>query len=613
MRIRYPLLLLVVLTMTHTRSSAQGFPSNPFNWQLPLGGSMSNTHSFGFNNIASTGSYTKNDQGWSVLDIDGDGKLDLVVHCEGDSSHRNTFGVNDGNQYWKVYKGNGSGFSQNEVHWSLPNGGDLNNGYLYGFYTTAHVGSYQAGDQAWSLTDMNADGKPDLVVNSEGNGTYRDVFGLGTSPYWKVYYNNGSGFSQTPKNWSVPDGGHTTSTHQFGFNNIADAGSYEANDQGWLVTDITGDGIPDLIVHSQGDGSYRDGFDVGTNPYWKVYQGGTSGFAASPLTWKVPAGGHTSSTHAYGFNNLSYTGGYNTGDHSWAVMDMDGDKKPDLVIYAEGTGSYRDAYDVGNNSYWKVYTNSGYGFTGSFSKWNVPDGGYLYNGHNYGFSYISYSGSYSAGNQGWSTMDMTGDGLPDLVIHSQGDGTYRDAFSVGNNPYWKVYQGNENGFSASDIHWSMPDGGHVSSTHTFGFNNIGDAGSYDAGDQGWALLDMNGDGKTDLVVHSEGNGSTRDVYGVDVNPYWKVYLNTMTNGLNDEPEVEWMKVYPNPTSGAIILKQNLYTRPVPFTLLDHLGRTISSGQTTGIETRINIAGFPSGIYMIRINNGEQTLKVAKQD
>ena len=56
---------------------------------------------------------------------------------------------------------------------------------------------------------------------SKGTGTYRDCFGLPSSQYWKVYLNNGTSYSTTPINWTLPTGGYYDGSHLYGYFSIS--------------------------------------------------------------------------------------------------------------------------------------------------------------------------------------------------------------------------------------------------------------------------------------------------------------------------------------------------------------------------------------------------------
>ncbi len=168
------------------------------------------------------------------------------------------------------------GFSTSAFTWPLPSGGKMNSSgeHNFGFNVTSGDGAYYNGSNSWSLMDLNGDYYPDLIVTSEGDGTYRDAFGMGSNPHWKVYFNNKtSGFSKSAVTWALPSGGKTNSAgeHNYGFNVTSGDGAYYNGSNSWSLMDLNGDYYPDLIVTSEGDGTYRDAFGMGSNPHWKVY------------------------------------------------------------------------------------------------------------------------------------------------------------------------------------------------------------------------------------------------------------------------------------------------------------------------------------------------------
>ncbi len=548
-----PLLLLLLSIQSYGQ---YGFSTTAVNWNLPSGGKVLSSHNYSFNDMFYAGTYDTGNQSWATMDINGDKKADLVIYAQGDGTYRDCFGAGS-SPYWKVYLNTGAGFSASPINWTLPAGGKVLSGHNYSFNDIAYAGTYDAGNQSWSTMDINGDGKVDLVVCAQGDGTYRDCFGIGSSPHWMVYLNTGTGFSTTASNWSLPAGGKTLSSHFYSFNDISYAGTYDAGNQSWTTMDINGDSKVDLVVHAQGDGTYRDCFGAGASAYWKVYLNTGTGFSSTYTSWNLPSGGKVLSSHNYSFNDISYTGTYDLGNQSWTTMDINGDKKPDLVIHAEGDGTYRNCYGVGASPYWKVYLNNGAGFAASYTNWSLPAGGKVLSSHNYSFNDITYAGTYDAGNQGWTTMDINGDGLADLVINSQGDGTYRNCFGTGTNTYWNVYLNSGTGFATTSVHWTLPAGGKVLSGHSYSFNDIAYAGTYDITNQSWTTMDINGDGKVDLIVHAEGDGTYRDCFGIATGPYWKVYLNTAT--LSAVTELEGSnahRLYPNPFSDAVTIELN---------------------------------------------------------
>ena len=121
-------------------------------------------------------------------------------------------------------------------------------GLAQGFQTTAAL--------AWTTTDLDGDGKADLVQTEPPDGS--GVWGGDAVAYGKIYKNIGSGFASAPTQWSVPmlglaQGFQTTTA-------IA-----------WITMDLDGDGKADLVQTEPTDGSGVWGGDAAG--YWKVFRG----------------------------------------------------------------------------------------------------------------------------------------------------------------------------------------------------------------------------------------------------------------------------------------------------------------------------------------------------
>jgi len=382
-------------------NNGNGFSASPVNWTTPQGGNnyehLGSSFVGGFDYVANEATPTGNygQQSWSLMDMNGDGKPDLVVTSVADSNGY-TYGARiqygaSSSPYWKVYLNNGNGFSASAINWTTPQGGNnyehlgtsFTGGFDYVVNEATPTGNY--GQQSWSLTDMDGDGKPDLVVTSvvDSNGyTYgaRIQYGASSGPYWKVYLNSGNGFSASPVNWTTPQGGnndeHLGISFTGGFDYVANEAALTGDygQQSWSLTDMDGDGKPDLVVTSVVDSNgYTYGasiqYGASSGPYWMVYKNNGNSFSSSPLTWTTPQGGdnyeHLGSSFVGGFNYVAseatLTGNY--GQQSWSLTDMNGDKKPDLVVtsvvdsngYTYGA---RIQFNATTNPYWNVYLNS---------------------------------------------------------------------------------------------------------------------------------------------------------------------------------------------------------------------------------------------------------------
>ncbi|MBL8991860.1 MAG: VCBS repeat-containing protein, partial [Spirochaetia bacterium] len=188
-----------------------------------------------------------------------------------------------------------------------------------------------AASERLTFMDGNSDGKPDAVID------YTGLEGSGT--IYRLFTNMGSGWIYA-SDWS----------------NASDNSRCS-------FSDFDGDGRPDVAVYQYGlDGT------VGSNtPSWDIYTNTVTGFSQTSITFTAPEV---------------------VGDQFVSLKDMNGDRKPDLVVNNDG---------LGTNCY-TIYFNTGSNFQ-SFSETNrSPD--------------------VSAFRK--KLIDMNGDGRPDLVVSSNG-------------------------------------------------------------------------------------------------------------------------------------------------------------------------------------------------
>lgn len=594
-------ILSFALLLFSLSSFGQGFPSASVNYGLPTGGYVSSSHNYGYNGYYEQGSYDANSNGWGVMDINNDQKPDLIVTCQGTGTYRDCFGLPN-SQYWKVYLNTGSGFSTTATNWTLPSGGYKDGSHLYGYFSLSETGSYYAGSNGWSVTDMNNDHLPDLVVTCQGTGSNRDCFGLPNSQYWKVYLNTGTGFSTTAINYTLPTGGYKDGSHSYGWFSLSETGSYYSGSNGWSVNDLNFDGYQDLVVTCQGSGTYRDCFGLPNSQYWKVYYGNASGFSTTASNWTLPIGGYKDASHTYGYFNTNESGGYYLNCNGWSTIDMNNDGRADLVVTSQGTGTYKDCFGAPNSQYWKVYLNTGTNFNSVPTNWTLPSGGYISSAHPYGFYGTSGGPNYENLSNGWSLCDLNNDDQPDLVVTSQGNGSYANCFSSGANYFWKVYYNTGSSFTPTSVNWSLPAGGYISSSHFYGYYMLANNGSYDLNSNGWTVDDINGDGKNDLIVVSNGTGTYRDCFGLPSSQYWKVYLNTYSpTALFEYTNASsGILIAPNPASSLIHIasKQSLVNQP--FSVYSAIGMKVLDGVFSNEEESIDISSLATGVYLLQI-------------
>jgi hypothetical protein len=268
---------------------------------------------------------------WTLRDLDGDGRPELVQTGDPSKSGGYVFGVGSASMYWKVFKNTGSGFITTASTWTVPSSNTSD-----GFYAAER----RTGSSYWTLRDLTGDGKPELVQTGDPARTGGYVFGLSSgSPYWRVFGNTGSGFSTMGMTWAVPDA--ETTDGFFAAESSAGTGF-------WQTIDVDGDGKPDLV--QSGDPSRTGGYIFGagsSSMYWKVFRNGGAGFATSAVAWIAPGSGTTD-----GFFGASA----GSGGAWWVTQDLTGDKRADLIQTGDParTGGY--VFGAGTAMpYWRLF------------------------------------------------------------------------------------------------------------------------------------------------------------------------------------------------------------------------------------------------------------------
>ncbi len=424
-------------------NTGAGFSNTVTTWATPAGGGIP---VLGFNATSNNSTTTSaaGTQSWDLVDMNGDGKPDLIVTGAVGAQ----FGAGTVNQNWQVYLNNGIGFSSTATNWVTPTGGTIlsgGTGTTLGFNFTSGTGvagqeNYSA---SWSLVDMNGDGKPDLVVTAALTAAGPTEDEVGHQEQWNVYLNTGTGFSTTPTTWLTPSGGAIVNGDSLGFNAISNVATGQSTGSAsWSLLDINGDGKPDLVVTGVLSGSTVG--EVASNN-WHVYLNTGTGFAASATAWATPSGAGYNGAGFNGISNIATYPAQNVNSQSWSVMDLNGDGKPDLVVTASLGVQGPTEWSPGAGSYWEVFLNTGTGFASSSSYWFIPNGGETTTAGGYlGFNNTSDFASTAAGDASsswsWTTMDLEGNGFPDLVYQGNLQTAGNTELGTTSSPYWEIYR-----------------------------------------------------------------------------------------------------------------------------------------------------------------------------
>jgi hypothetical protein len=187
---------------------------------------------------------------YATLNVTDDSRPDLVVF-------KDMCDATVGDTHWDVYPWGASGFAATPSSFVVP-------------APRCQV-SFDAASQntkiSYATTSVTGDGRADLVV-------YKDACDATVgNTHWDVYPWTVSGFEATPIPFAVP-----APRCQVSF----DKASQDAQ-LSYATMSVTQDDRPDLVV-------FKDGCDatVGTT-HWDLYGWSASGFAATPVSFTVPA------------------------------------------------------------------------------------------------------------------------------------------------------------------------------------------------------------------------------------------------------------------------------------------------------------------------------------
>lgn len=427
---------------------------------------------------------------WATVDLDGDGAMDLVQTSDPSASVSAVFSDAAG-PHWRVFKGSRAGFASTAVRFAVPA-----SGLPDGFYASEGPGR----GRAWTLVDLNGDARPDLVQTADPAVPEGRVFRDGAGAFWRVFLNTGDGFAPLPRRLPVPDSG------------LADgfSASFAASDlRQWSFLDLDGDGHRDLVQTANPARAGALVYSDAAGTFWKrtrMVSAGDAGtmetFASYTERFVVPA-----ALLADGFFATSF-GSAPVGSRFWTTMDITGDGILDLVVTADprrpGGYVWSDAF----GDYWSVFRGEAGGFARIESRVRVPPSGL-----GDGFYATSEDGLRSG--RGWFVADLDGDALLELVQTADPSAATPAAFRDEGGDYWKVHRLREGVPDLRALRLGVPASGSVGG---FVAARMVDAARV------WALFDLDGDGKRDLVQTANAAASTARVWSDGAGAYWRVWF-----------------------------------------------------------------------------------------
>ncbi len=320
-------------------------------WTLPAGYPDSSFHG-----VTDSDGVSPN---WTLMDLDRDGLLDIVVTLHPDVEPVGT-------SKWLVHAGGSGGFENAGTGFELPGG--------YPSQNFAYTTDVSSSPPNWVLGGL---GGSDMVAFE-----FEGLPEVGNSQLLR-HTNSGSSFENAANSIALPPG-YPSMEFRYGY----DASTSNPN---WSLTDIDGDGDRDLVITG------FDGIEGVGEGRWLVHLLDGGAFSSNGSTWVVPS---------LGGDEMRYTDDRVSGGANWDLIDLHGDGVPELVV------AWQEGVEGVGDTHWQVYSNLGTAFDTNPQYWILPSG----------LSGLTWAVDRSDDGLNWTLADMDADGSPDLVVTTGGAG-----------------------------------------------------------------------------------------------------------------------------------------------------------------------------------------------
>lgn len=434
---------------------------------------------------------------WATFDLDGDGRPDLVrTHDE----------ARTGPSPWVLHRNTGAGFDGG-TEWAVPEGGypDL------GFATAdCQAPGLVDGADLWRTVDVDGDGRPELVITGVQDGFERRALGGPDAAHWRVHRNLGDGFAAEATAWPLDAAAANVARGQ------VDVGTRPADEARGHLFDLDGDGLPDLVATTalEGFGPRQvPGYGEG-EPRWRFLRNTGEGFAPA-VGWPVPD--LNRGPEPLGGLHAPEAADLGLGGVNWTLADLDGDRRPDLVVLS-APGLREVPGLAAGEPHWEVYANTGSGFEPTPRRHAVPALASAA-GPTGPFSLVNVEAAL------WALLDFDGDGKADLLqtgVARDGADPVPPGFPEA--PAWLLHRHEGGGFAAVGTTVGLPDGG----LDVAGFLGARQDDVKDLRTEAvhsWRTVDVDGDGRVDLLwslSRSGALGTDDQVLGMPESPRWLV-------------------------------------------------------------------------------------------
>ena len=372
--------------------------------------------------------------------------------------------------------------STNDPDWTLPSASELN---------VIKFGRLEY-DDFWShnpnrgvvLTDLNADGFPDILKHS-GTIRYRDPGPPDeTTPITRVYLNDQQG------GWYRADGTNGNPNWEGYINNafiphfVNDAGI-----AGLRAFDFNGDRYSDfLYLDHDADDGYTAGLFI-YNPEYRMYDR----IVGQNLETFLPGYNWQTGIPPFSFTLDPYVNRFSESDAGTRIVDVNGDGLADVIVAR--------SFDYEK---FEVYLNTSRSFELQTVDWQIPVIPAGQPGEGTRAKFVLNDFDYGSLLFGLRLGDVNGDGLPDMVqamewFYNGPSGNCDNIVTTPLATRYNVFVNNGHGWEY-DISWtnSLRSLGGLRFTTGFQRESCYSPGSFFNHDEGLHLIDVNSDGRADL-------------------------------------------------------------------------------------------------------------------
>ena len=85
----------------------------------------------------------------------------------------------------------------------------------------------------------------------------------------------------------------------------------------------------------------------------------------------------------------------------------------------------------------------------------------------------------------------------------------------------------------------------------------------------------------------------------------------ISNGLIEKSNISKTEIFPNPSNGDFFLQLNAITEDLNLEVYNAIGQLVFKDPIIETKSKISLVNLPSGIYFMKINDGDKIIRTEK--